>query len=604
MRAFFGTLIGFPLLLTLVLSPQARAQDQEPQLALVIGNANYKVAPLATPVNDAGLVAQTLQAAGFDVTGAADLDQDALRHALRDFVAKVQQAGPNAVIFVYLSGRGLQYAGENYFVPVNAVVQRETDVPLANVRLTDYTHALAAIPAKARIFVFDIARSLHFATEGEPFASGLALVDAEPGSLYAFNAAPGTIAPDELGPYGFYAQALVEMMREGAPVDQVFADTRLRVNELSNGAMVPWDVSKIEAPILFFGREASAPPLPNLASQENQPLNGLPVAEAYAVVVERDTLAGYEDFLAAYPRDPLALRVRALLAARREALTWLRAVEANTPQAYWTYMRRYPHGPHFVDARRRLSVLAAALDPPPRFDPYDFEGLPPPPEDEDVIIDQPVLIFNDPAFPPPPPSPDFILPARPVEFEHLLPPQSARPGFLPVPAPIPLQFSKPAAKPSAIVQPNVSQSGTPAQGNAPGAPGKLGKPVPPEKPATMPGKPRGATPEVSPITASGKPVTPEVKPKQRVKPKKSVKPEVVKPHGPPKGAKPPKPGQESAKPKGASKKPGQESAKPKGASKRASGPKPAITPRKPTPGAKPSGKPKQQDLSKEHKPPQ
>jgi uncharacterized caspase-like protein len=518
MRCRLNTLVALFLLLVLALaSPQARAEDQEPRLALVIGNANYREAPLRTPVNDAGLVAQILQMAGFDVTGAADLDQDALRHALRDFVAKVQQAGPNAVVFVYLSGRGLQYAGENYFVPVDAVVQRETDVPLVNVRLTDYTQALAAIPAKARIFVFDIARSLHFATEGDPFASGLALIDAESGSLYAFNAAPGTIAPDELGPYGFYAQALVEMMREGASLDQVFADTRLRVNELSNGAMVPWDVSKIGAPISFFARQASAPPLPNLASQENQPLTGLPATEAYVLVVERDTLAGYEDFLAAYPRDPLALRVRALLAVRREALTWLRAVEANTPQAYWTYMRRYPHGPHFDDARRRLSTLAAALDPPPRFDPYDFQGLLPPPEDEDLIIDRPVLIFDDPSFPPPPPPPDFILPAQPVEFEHLASPPAGRPGFLPVPAPIPLQFSKPATKPGAMVQPNISQNqgGTPAQSQPPGGPGIS------EKPAGVPGKPHGATQQERPSTPSGKPVTPKVKPKKSAKPKSS-----------------------------------------------------------------------------------
>jgi len=590
MRALFGTLIGFSLLLTLVLSPQqARAQDQEPRLALVIGNANYNEAPVATPGNDAGLVAQTLQAAGFEVTAGADLDQDALRKALRDFVAKVQAAGPDAVVFVYLSGRGLQYAGENYFAPVDAVVQREADVPLADMRLTDYTQALAATPAKARIFVFDIALSLHFATEGAPFASGLALVDAEPGSLYAFNAAPGTIAPDEPGPYGVYAQALVEMMRDGAPVNQVFAATRLRVNQLTNGAVVPWDVSKIEAPVFFFTRDASAPPLPNWASQENQPLNGLPASEAYALVVERDTLAGYEAFLAAYPRDPLALRVRALLAARREALTWRRALDANTPQAYWTYMRRYPHGPHFTDARRRLGVLGAALDPPPRFDPYDFEGLPPPPEEEYAIIDQPVLIFNDPGFPPPPPAPVFILPVRPVEFEHLPSPAAARPGSLPAPAPIPLPFSRPAAKkPGAIVQPNVSQNqgGTPAQGTPPGAPSKPGKPVLPEKPA--PGKPPGPISEKKAATPSGKPVTREVKPKEPVKPKKSAKPEIKKPHGPPQGAKPSKPAPKHAKPKGA--------ARP------ASEHKPATKAGKPTHVAKPPGKPKREDSSKGHKP--
>src|SRR5471030_3321304 len=54
----------------------SRAAPSERRIALVIGNANYEAGALPTPANDAGLVAQTLQAAGFDVTGARDLDQD------------------------------------------------------------------------------------------------------------------------------------------------------------------------------------------------------------------------------------------------------------------------------------------------------------------------------------------------------------------------------------------------------------------------------------------------------------------------------------------------------------------------------------------------
>src|SRR5215467_13197218 len=110
--------IGILLLLAAVAAPMdySRAEDEIPRLALVIGNAHYKTGPLATPANDAGLVARTLEAAGFEVSGGADLDREALRKALRDFVAKVQQSPPNGLVFVYLAGRGLQYSGENYFV--------------------------------------------------------------------------------------------------------------------------------------------------------------------------------------------------------------------------------------------------------------------------------------------------------------------------------------------------------------------------------------------------------------------------------------------------------------------------------------------------------
>ena len=49
----------------------AAAQAAEKRIALVVGNAAYAKSPLATAANDAGLIAQTLQAAGFDVSAPA-----------------------------------------------------------------------------------------------------------------------------------------------------------------------------------------------------------------------------------------------------------------------------------------------------------------------------------------------------------------------------------------------------------------------------------------------------------------------------------------------------------------------------------------------------
>jgi len=54
----------------------------------MIGNSGYAGAALPTAANDAGLIAQTLQAAGFDVTGARDLDATTLRSSFREFVDK------------------------------------------------------------------------------------------------------------------------------------------------------------------------------------------------------------------------------------------------------------------------------------------------------------------------------------------------------------------------------------------------------------------------------------------------------------------------------------------------------------------------------------
>src|SRR5262249_41731667 len=252
--------------LLLVFAPSAARAEK--RIALVVGNAGYQVGALAPPANDAGLVAQTLQAAGFDVVGARDLDQDSLRRAFRDFLEKATGAGPDTVAFIYVSGYGVQLEGENYFVPVDAKIARDSDVAAEAVRLSDYIRPLAALHLKASIVVVDAARASPFAQSGPPLAGGLALVEPEFGSLIAFNAAPGTVAPEREGPYGPYAPAIAEMMRDGGlPLAEVFERVRLRVNDVTRGAQVPWHAARIEAPFVFFERGPEAPPPPVAAAE-------------------------------------------------------------------------------------------------------------------------------------------------------------------------------------------------------------------------------------------------------------------------------------------------------------------------------------------------
>jgi uncharacterized caspase-like protein len=407
----------------------------------VVGNGAYAKAPLATTANDAGLIAQTLQAAGFDVVGARDLDGDTLRKSFRDFIQKAETSGPGTVAMVYLAGYGLQLAGENYFIPVDSTINHDTDIPIEGLRISDYIRQLAAIPLKASIIVLDAARQQPFIEGGQPIASGLALVEPEANMLIAFNAAPGTIAPSEGGPYGIYAQSLAEMIRTGGlELPEVFDRLRLRVNDASKGAQVPWDAHKITAPFTFFERAPDAPPSQGAPDQvaaiRDRPIRDLGVQDAYTAALERDTLQGYEDFLAAYPTDPLAKRVRAIVAARREAITWRRTYRTDTPDAYWSYLRRYPRGPHAADARRRLAILTAPLEPPPAFAMLDYD-VPPPPPDEIVYVDRPVLMFSDPDFDfvPPPPPPVFFLPPPPPDFV-VLPPPFAPVGLFILPQPV------------------------------------------------------------------------------------------------------------------------------------------------------------------------
>src|SRR5438477_3272230 len=459
--------LAFLGLLSIVATPSADAQTAEKRIALVIGNSGYQVGALATAANDAGLIAQTLQAAGFDVVGARDLDEDTLRHAFRDFAEKAAAAGPDTVAFVYFAGYGLQLEGENYLVPVDANIARDSDVPVRTVRVSDYTRALAALRLKAVFVVLDAARANPFAVAGQPLAGGLALTEPDPGTLIALSAMPGTIAPEGQDSYGAYAKALAEMIREGGLLPaELFDRVRLRVNEVTQGAQVPWDVSKITIQFVFFerGPDAPPPPLPpdQTAAIRTRPIRDFDARDAYVAALSRDTMEGYDEFVAIYPGDPMAKRVRAILAARREAITWRRTYVADSPEAYWSYLRRYPRGPHAWDARRRLAHFAAAFEPPRAFVAIDYD-VPPPPPEEVIYVERPVLAFDDPGFGfgPPPPPPVYFLAPPPPEFVVLEPPPPVYGAYiLPVPAfvPGPVYVSSPryvVAPPNAVIFNNI-----------------------------------------------------------------------------------------------------------------------------------------------------
>ena len=312
-------------ILVCVLLARAGAAPSEKRLALVIGNASYKAQPLVTAVNDAALISQTLQLAGFDVTGARDLDQSLLREAVRNFVNKVANAGAGAVVFVYFAGYAVQLAGDNYLIPVGAEISDVADIPARALSLSELKHALSALNPKSTFIVLDAGRPGPFVMAGQ--AGGLAWTEPEPNMLIAFSTAPGTLARDTAGSYGAYARALAEMIGEGGltPID-LFDRVRLRVHELTAGGQVPWDASKIETSFQILSSALRALLSDDTAARTAQfrlqPMRALGAENAYMTALLRDTFDAYADFLADYWQDPMTRRVRALLAARRESITW------------------------------------------------------------------------------------------------------------------------------------------------------------------------------------------------------------------------------------------------------------------------------------------
>jgi uncharacterized caspase-like protein len=355
----------------------AQQQTQQPRIALVIGNGAYPKGPLQTSLADGGLVAEALTSIGFEIVEGADVNQTDMRRLFRDFLEKVQAAGPNAIAFIYYNGYALQFEGDNYLIPVDARLERDSDIPIDGVRLFDLLRPLADTQAIAKVVVLDATRPLPFQIQGQPLARGLGAIEAAPGLLVAFSSAPGTNAADGQGPYGPYATAIAEMVREpGLDLDTMFARIRVRTNEATNGVQTPWDVSQLQQVVILVPGQPSAPPpgAPQGLVSAPQAVAGAPVQrrrapprpmrdigaeEAYFYALEADDLDTYTEYVRFYPNSAYAQRVWGVIRARREALLWRRALLENSPDSYWTYIERYPEGMYVYDARRRLRRLAA-----------------------------------------------------------------------------------------------------------------------------------------------------------------------------------------------------------------------------------------------------
>ena len=123
------TRIFCALLLCLALAPAAWARG----VALVIGNARYaNVSELDNPANDVTSVADALRDQGFEVFAHTDLGRVEMRNALRDFR---RLADESDVALVYYAGHGIEIAGVNYLVPVDARLEDERDAGLEMVEV-------------------------------------------------------------------------------------------------------------------------------------------------------------------------------------------------------------------------------------------------------------------------------------------------------------------------------------------------------------------------------------------------------------------------------------------------------------------------------------
>lgn len=230
--ALFGQLKLRQFLLAAALLLVCQPAFAEKRVALVIGNSAYQnAAPLPNPVNDGATIAATLKAAGFDVVDSRhDLAAAETRRALRDFADVARDAD---IAVVYYAGHGMEVDGSNYLIPVDAKLERDTDVYDEAFSLDRVL--LAIEPAKRlRLVILDACRDNPFTKKmkrtiaSRAVGQGLAKIEpTSPNMLIAYSAKAGSTAMDGDGNNSPFTLALAKhLTTPGLDVRRAFGFVR------------------------------------------------------------------------------------------------------------------------------------------------------------------------------------------------------------------------------------------------------------------------------------------------------------------------------------------------------------------------------------------
>lgn len=229
------------------------------KLALVIGNADYKINPLRNAVTDSRAVAKALGDVGYSLIVRENASQASMIDAMKAFWLRGRRSEARVM---YFAGHGVQVRGRNYLVPVDMVISDENEVPRKAASVDEVIEKLNQIAMGVNVMILDACRTppVVGATRtrggargaGPSIDEGLAQVNAPLGTIIAFSTAPGAVAFDGVDGRSPYTRHLIEQMKTpGQSVEQLFKRVRIGVARDTENRQVPWETSSLMGDFCF-----------------------------------------------------------------------------------------------------------------------------------------------------------------------------------------------------------------------------------------------------------------------------------------------------------------------------------------------------------------
>ena len=293
------------------------------RLALVIGNDQYaNIERLKNAKNDAKLIAGFLKKAGFEVTQANDLGRNQIWSALDTFKGRINKG--DEVVF-YFAGHGVQIGSNQLLLPTDIEAKGESQVQRDGVSLVDVQDALK--DARVAVMLVDACRDNPFPKQGtRSVGATRGLVPPEPstGQIIMMSAGRNQKALDSVPGQntgnGLFTWELVQLLQTpGLEVRTALEQVKDRVDDKArraNHEQRPSVVSDLRGNFFFIAPganvtiqvapPAAAEPASTSASQIEQ--------QAWEAAQRANVRAGYDAYLAEYPKGRFASAARVALA--------------------------------------------------------------------------------------------------------------------------------------------------------------------------------------------------------------------------------------------------------------------------------------------------
>jgi len=315
------------------------------RVALVIGNGAYlNTVQLPNPANDAQTMAAKLRGLGFEVVAGQDQTYTEMRRSVMDFAKKAYGA---EIALLFYAGHGMQIAGQNLLIPVDARIEDETSLDFETISV-DFILRQMSKDVKVQMVFLDACRDNPLArtlarrmgpSRSGNVGAGLAEIKMQEtggeGSVIAFATSPGDVALDGDGANSPFTSALIRHIdTPNASIQTVMTRVTGDVYQETEKRQRPWVNASLIGEV-FLNKQAAAAKAPTTE------------------VASLGTAA------TATPPAPAAVNTAAqsTIAWEREKLVWETVKESNNVADFQSYLDAYPDGTFAGFARNSIKRL-------------------------------------------------------------------------------------------------------------------------------------------------------------------------------------------------------------------------------------------------------